>query len=591
VFFFRQRCGLFNQRKRPMKLVSCRGFQRSITCAILTLIALPGWSVRAADVDAAALREFAREPLVFDPFCFTGDQFPKCDFQNPARVEKLIGRYTLKTTWYNAEGKAVTAPAPGPGRYAAVVEIARSGRTSKRFFTLFHLGGKQRAVRAMGARLEFPHGGTGIEQDLIDQQRNDVDDTVTRAMATAMSQQPEVASLLAGLHDLNQLGRQGKAAPDDHASDRDRQWWVDFKRKYYGYDKRYPERFVCPRPMKEKSAPEVRKGTLAEAGMKADARDTIDAACATWLKENGTGFSICVVRRGVIVLHQGYGKTEYKGVTSLEAAKFLNVSPNQKPVTADTPGVMASTTKFLNAILLLEMIDQGLMRMEDPIDQHIVAFKGVAAKRPVTVRDLYLHTAGFTTQDGDLFPDLEERIADMYPALEGGAPHRYQGTGLALASKIMEMKTGEALPYLYQNHLFKPLGCTQSRAEFSAYGTSSVTLDLARIGQMLLNGGAYGDKRFFRPETLAQMMPVPGKDRIGDDKSVRWGVGIKQFDIDGLSEKAFGHGGGSGSFLVIDPEHELVIAQTRLKEGARFEDFLKQRGKVVGAAIAAIERK
>jgi CubicO group peptidase (beta-lactamase class C family) len=340
--------------------------------------------------------------------------------------------------------------------------------------------------------------------------------------------------------------------------------------------------------MKEKPAPVVHEGTMAEAGMKADALDTIDAACAAWAKENGNGFSMCVVHRGVIVLNRGYGQTDLQQVTTLDAAKFLG-GPNRQPVTAATPGILASTTKFLNAVLLLEMIDQDLLRMEDPVDKHVAALNDVAAKRPVTIRDLYLHTAGFTTQDGDMFPDLEERIADMYPILEGGAPHRYQGTGLALASKIMEMKTGEALPYLYQNHLFKPLGCTQSRAEYSAYGTSSVALDLARIGQMLLNGGAYGDQRFFRPETLAQMMPVAGKDRIGDDKTIRWGVGIKQFDSDGLSDKAFGHGGGSGSFLVIDPQHELVIAHTRLSEGRSFEQFLKQRARVLAAVIGAID--
>jgi hypothetical protein len=249
----------------------------------------------------------------------------------------------------------------------------------------------------VGALLAFPQGGTGIEQDLIDKQRDDVDEVVTRAVATAMSQQPNVAALLAGLHDLNQLQRIGKAAPDDRASYRERQWWVDFKRTYYGYDKRHPDRFICPRPLKGKPAPEVHEGTPAEAGMKADARERIDAACAAWSKENGTGFSICVVRRGVIVLHRGYGHTDHQGVTSLDAAKFLHDSPNQQAVTAATPGILASTTKFLNAILLLEMVDQGLLRLDDPVDQHVVALAGVVAKRPLTIRDLYLHTAGFTT--------------------------------------------------------------------------------------------------------------------------------------------------------------------------------------------------
>src|SRR6185312_5353520 len=98
-----------------------------------------------------------------------------------------------------------------------------------------------------------------------------------------------------------------------------------------------------------------------------------------------------------------------------------------------------------------------------------------------------------------------------------------------------------------------------TRADFSAYGSWGTPIELARIGQMALNGGSYGDRRFFGPETFEQMLPVPGKDRIGDDKTVRWGLGIKQLDLDGLSGKAFGHPGASGSFLLIDPARDLVI--------------------------------
>jgi CubicO group peptidase (beta-lactamase class C family) len=314
----------------------------------------------------------------------------------------------------------------------------------------------------------------------------------------------------------------------------------------------------------------VHEGTLAEAGMKADAAATIDAACESWVKENGNGFSLCVVRRGVVVLNKGYG--QYQG----------------KPVTAETPGVLASTTKFLAAILMLEMVDQGIVRLDDPVEKHILALRGVKVRRSMTIRDLYLHTCGFTTHTGDTWPDLEEIVADMYPGLEVGVRHHYQGTGHALGSKLMEMVSGEALPYLYQNHLFAPLGCRHTQADLSSFGSKSIPLELGRIGQMMLNGGSYGDKQFFGPATLQQMLPVAGKDRIGPEPEFRWGMGIKQMDDDSLSPRAFGHSGGSGSFLIIDPAHDLVIAHTRLTEGRSYKDFLKQRSRVIGAIVSAI---
>ena len=525
----------------------------------------------ATPPDRDALLAFAQETLTFDAFCFTGDQFPACRFEHPERVEKLIGRTTLKVTWYDTQGNIVTAPRKEAGRYAAVVEIQRPGCVSKRFFTLYHLEGNARwNLRAVGTALTLPKGAA-IEPTVLQSQSEDVDDLATRTLTAALKKDPAAAALLAGLHDLSELRRTGKTTDGDRASHRERQWWVDFKRKYYGYDKLYPNRFVCPRPLEGKPAPVVRAGTLAEAGMKADAVTTINAACEDWARTNGTGFGMCVVRRGVIVVNTGYG--QYQG----------------KPVTATTPAVLASATKFLDAILLLEMIDQGLIRLDDPIDKYAPALRGIKVERAMTIRDLYLHTCGLTGHDGDTWPDLEEVVADMYPALEVGARHRYQGMGLALGSKFMEMLSGEALPYLYQNHLFQPLGCSQSRAEFAAFGSSSIPLDLARIGQMMLNGGSYGDQRFFSPQAVAQMMPVPGKDRFEPDRSVRWGVGIKQLDIDALSEKAYGHPGATGSFLVIDPERQLVIAHARMSEGGSFQTFLKQKAAVIAAVVAAIE--
>src|SRR5205823_6585559 len=113
--------------------------------------------------------------------------------------------------------------------------------------------------------------------------------------------------------------------------------------------------------------------------------------------------------------------------------------------------------------------------------------------------------------------DLEEVIADLAPTLRSGSKHEYQGMGHALASKIMENISGEALPYLYRNHLFLPLGCKRMRADRSSFASWGTADELARIGQMVLNGGSYGDRRFFGPATLAKMLPVPDHDRIGED--------------------------------------------------------------------------
>src|SRR5947209_7103519 len=102
---------------------------------VLVLVAVLGGADSNVP-DRSALLAFVQEPLSFDSFCFSGDKFPACQFEHPERVEKLIGRSVFRTTWYDAQGKEVTAPKKGAGRYAAVVEIQRPQRMSKRFFTL-----------------------------------------------------------------------------------------------------------------------------------------------------------------------------------------------------------------------------------------------------------------------------------------------------------------------------------------------------------------------------------------------------------------------------------------------------------------------
>ncbi len=150
----------------------------------------------------------------------------------------------------------------------------------------------------------------------------------------------------------------------------------------------------------------------------------------------------------------------------------------------------------------------------------------------------------------------------------------------------MEMISGEPVPLLYRNHLFEPLDCNHMHAETTAAGSSGTVLDLAIIGQMMLNGGAYGELRFTSPSVIESMRPIPGQDRFAPDKSIRWGVGTKLFDSDGLSEKAFGHSGATGSFLKIDPAYDLVIALGRYEEG---KDFLKRRAALIKIILNSIQ--
>jgi len=163
-----------------------------------------------------------------------------------------------------------------------------------------------------------------------------------------------------------------------------------------------------------------------------------------------------------------------------------------------------------------------------------------------------------------------------YPHLQVGQRYEYNGAGLALAGKVIEAVSGEALPQFYHRHLLEPLGATHTDVTTMSWDTVSTPLDIAKIGQMLLNGGAYAGWRFFSEDTLRLMLPERLTRVLGPDAVEEYGIGISWFCGEGLGEGTFGHGAASASTLRIDPANELVIVMARNEAGANFETYHPQ---------------
>jgi CubicO group peptidase (beta-lactamase class C family) len=169
--------------------------------------------------------------------------------------------------------------------------------------------------------------------------------------------------------------------------------------------------------------------------------------------------------------------------------------------------------------------------------------------------------------------DLEEVVADYYPHLEVGARHEYNGVGYAIGGKIIETISGEAVPLFYKKHLLDPLGCTNTDV-LGTYGDAySVPLDIAKIGQMLLNRGTYGNMRFFSEETFEKMLPQPLTKLLGPDTTLQWGIGTVWMGDNGSNERTFGHGAASAAIFRMDPVNDLIIVQTRNTAGPEYGKY------------------
>jgi CubicO group peptidase (beta-lactamase class C family) len=513
----------------------------------------PMASVELPSADEQRARALMEAELRFQPFVFTGTAFPAVEFAEPSLVEDLIGPYTIRTTFYDRDYRPVKT-AEKPGRYGAVIEIVpEKGRVHRRYRTLFRQeSGFAWWRSSVPASIGLPKE-IGIDPAVTATQRRALGDFVKDLFFNASSREPHGAQLLAGLAETSPGAPEARKAEDAWA--RDRQWWVGLKRMLTGMDKRYPDSFVCPRPMSDAPAPELREGKAVEAGMKPDAVEKIDAVCKEWAADSDQGFGVCLARHGKVFFHRAYGERD------------------DRPMTLADKSWMASISKLIAGAQMLMLVDQGLVDLDAPIDTYLPALRDIPVRKKLTIRHLFTHTNGLWGHWGDDLHDFEEVVAGYYPYLEVGQRYEYNGAGFALAGKIIEMLTGEAMTAFGARHLFDPLGCTDTDMTTLSWATWSTPMDIARIGQMLLNRGAYGEHRFFSEKAFQSLLPEKLSERFGNGIDEVYGLGSSFYTNEGLGKGTFGHGAASSATLRIDPENDLVIVMTRNEAGRSFGTY------------------
>ncbi|MBV9852546.1 MAG: serine hydrolase [Armatimonadetes bacterium] len=505
------------------------------------------------DPDALRARALMTAPLAFRPSVFIGEQFPAVDFDPSELGDDLLGPHTVQTTFYDRDYNAVTA-AERPGRYGAVIEIVpQEGRTARRYRTLYRQPADFAWWRAfVPATIALPTA-VGVAPAALDTQAQAVSNFLKEQFTAASMRDSGVGALLAGLAETEP--GQGPASSADDVWARDRQWWVGLKRRLGRLHESAGEPFAAPRPMAGDSAPVLRPGSPEEAGMRPDVAATLDAVCREWAADSDQAFAALVARRGVIVFHAAYGERE------------------GRPMTVETGSWMASITKLLGGTLVMMLADQGRLSLDEPVDTYLPALRGIPVKTPLTLRHLMTHTGGFWGHWGDDLHDFDEIVAGYYPHLEVGRRFEYNGAGMALAGKVIEAVSGEALPVFFKSHLLDPLGMGRTEVTNMSSDAFSIPLDIAHVGQMLLNGGAYGDKRFLSAGSVAAMLPQRLTRTLGPDATEEYGIGTSWFRGEGLGERTFGHGSAAAATLRIDLDNELVVVMTRNDAGRNWDKY------------------
>lgn len=206
--------------------------------------------------------------------------------------------------------------------------------------------------------------------------------------------------------------------------------------------------------------------------------------------------------------------------------------------------------------------------------------------------------ASITTADETFFSVMLKAPLATKPSTE----FSYCGMGYEMMKMIIERVTGESLDAYARRRLFEPLGMVDSHwilpeSKWSRFvkrgpsyrgadwlnddscftntsptgGLKTTMPDLAAFGQMYLQNGTFSGKRIISPASVRLMTTdhnhgLPDSFWMGRWLGANWGLGWnvrngKKDDLGFLrSNNSYDHGGFGGARLMVDPDHELVVA-------------------------------
>ena len=184
------------------------------------------------------------------------------------------------------------------------------------------------------------------------------------------------------------------------------------------------------------------------------------------------GAVVLIGHGGKVVFEQAYGDRKLAGEPGLNGEPATAES-----MTEDTIFDMASLSKDLStATAVMQLYEAGKLQFDTPVAQYLPAFLRDAPpdsrRAEVTVRMLLTHTSGepadVNLKDawGLAAPDKAEGIRRALSAPLQSAPgevFRYSDINFILLGDLVETLSGQTLDAYAQQHIFEPLGMTETR--------------------------------------------------------------------------------------------------------------------------------
>ena len=299
-------------------------------------------------------------------------------------------------------------------------------------------------------------------------------------------------------------------------------------------------------------------------------------------------------------------------VLSLEAIGFADIAADKR-LKPDAMFWIASQSKPITCTALMILVDEGKVKVDDPVDKYLPEFRGqmvvvekddshVLLKKPahpITVKNVMTHTSGLPFRSAIEVPTLDRLpLADrvrsyaMTPLdFEPDTKYQYSNAGINTAARIIEVVAGMSFEQFLDERLFKPLGMKDTtfwpndeqagrvaksykpgankmgleetkidqvqypltdrvhRYPMPAGGLFSTAADMARFYQMLLNGGQLDGRRYLSESAVKQLT----SRQTPAELPTSYGFGFS------TGGNTIGHGGAFSTNSYIDTQHGLIL--------------------------------
>ncbi|MBO9565328.1 MAG: beta-lactamase family protein [Niastella sp.] len=255
-----------------------------------------------------------------------------------------------------------------------------------------------------------------------------------------------------------------------------------------------------------------------------------------------------------------------------------------KPMDRHTLVRIFSMTKPVTGVALMTLYEKGVFQLDEPLSKYLPeyadmkVYKGVdangqvitePAKRPITIRDITRHTAGFAGTEipalaalvrqadamntSNTLAEMSKRMATLPLAFHPGDQWAY-GPSVDVQAYLVEKLSGKPFDVYLKENIFDPLGMSNTRylipendrGRFAAlynrsddgkltrvpdeqanamntkpqalkpggWGLTSTLDDYSKFTQMLVNKGSLGKVRILKPETVKLMSTSHLSDTI-----------------------------------------------------------------------------